>query len=162
MHRSIRSYLAARSRAFALASAFVFTLTSTAACGVSSRDGRDIAADLEGTVGEPMVARLLRDVDLSRAPLEVSAGRAMLERFESADQPRWESFLRESAEQLAGDSVRLTQQVLEDTGRDTQRLTVTLEVQHGTNTRYVPVELELLRDGRRVLVTRARVMAEVR
>lgn len=136
--------------------------TVTAGCGASGRDARDVAADLEGPVGETMVERLLRDVDLTRATLELSAGHSVFERFEGSDQQRLEAFLRETADQLAGDSLRVTQQVIEDTGRDTQRLTLTLEVHYSGGTRFVPVEIDLQRDARKVFVTRARVMAEVR
>jgi hypothetical protein len=134
----------------------------SAGCGTGGRDAHDVAADFEGTVSPAMVEHLVRDVDLERAPLDVSMGHEIAQHFGPGDQQAFESFLRDAANEFAGDRVRVTQQVVEDTGHGTQQLTVTLEVQHGEQTRYVPVVLDLLRDGRRMVITRARVLGSSR
>jgi hypothetical protein len=134
----------------------------SAGCNVGGRDAHDVAADFEGPVSAGMVERLVRDVDLERAPLDISMGREVDEHFGAGDQPAFESFLRRVADELAGDQVRVTQQVVDETGPNSQRLTLTLALEHGGETRYVPVTLDLVREGRRVLVARARVMGSGR
>lgn len=136
---------------------FLLLTAPLAACG--GRDAHDIAADLEGTVSTSTVDRLLRDVDLNRAPVVLSVDREDTQTFGPSDQQAMETAMRETATELAGDHVQITQQVVEDTGTNTQELTVTLAVEHAGQTRYVPVTVDLLRDGRRLLVTAVHVMA---
>lgn len=126
-------------------------------CSAGGRDAQDIAADFEGTISSATVERLMRDVDLSRAPLTVSVTGAESQQFDSDAQSSLESLLRSTLDEMNGDRVRVTQRVVDDTSPTTQQLTLTLEVDHGGQTRYVPLTLDLMRDGRRVLVTRVRV-----
>jgi hypothetical protein len=128
-------------------------------CAGGGRDAHDIAADLEGTVSTSSVDRLLRDVDLSKASVTVSIDHADTQTFGPADQQALESYLRDAATGISGDRVHVTQQVVDDTGANTQQLTVTLEVVHEGATQYIPLAIDLVRDGRRMLVTRVRVMA---
>jgi hypothetical protein len=139
-----------------LLAALLLTLPILGCAG--GRDAHDVAADLEGTVSPQSAERLLRDVDLARAPVEISAGDDFDQTFAQGDQGALEQFLRDAAGDLAGDSVRVTQQTVEETGANAQRLAATLEVQHQGHAVYVPVELDLVRDGRRVFVTHVRVM----
>ncbi len=130
------------------------------ACG--GRDAQDIAADLEGTVSTSTAERLLRNVDLQRAPVVISVDREESQTFGPSDQQALEAALRDAVNEAQGDRVRVTQRVIEDTGSDTQQLTVTLGVEHEGHTRYVPVVMDLQREGRRMIVTRVRVMASSR
>lgn len=128
--------------------------------GCGGRDAHDIAADLEGTVSTSTVDRLLRDVDLQRSPVVIAVDREETQTFGPADQAVLETVLHDAANGLQGDHVQVTQQVIEDTGANTQQLTVTLAVDHqGQATRYVPITMDLLRDGRRLLITQVHVMA---
>jgi hypothetical protein len=140
---------------------FLSTLLSLPGCGAGGRDARDIASDLEGTVGASTAERLLRDVDLTRAAITVSVGGEPEQRFADGDQEAFESSLRGAIALHNGARVRVTQQVVDDTGGNTYRLTVTLAVEEHGETQYVPAALDLLRDGRRMLITRVRVMANV-
>jgi hypothetical protein len=137
---------------------FLLLAAPLIACG--GRDAHDIAADFEGTVSSGTVDRLLRDVDLQRAPVAISVDREETQTFGAADQAALETALRDAANEMQGDRVQITQQVIEDTGANTQQLTVTLSVEHqGQSARYVPVTMDLLRDGRRLLITQVHVMS---
>ncbi|MEI8255041.1 MAG: hypothetical protein WCJ30_05150 [Deltaproteobacteria bacterium] len=130
--------------------------------GCGGRDAQDIAADLEGTVSSSTVDHLLRNIDLQRSPVVVSVDREETQTFGPADQQALEVAVRDAVNESQGDRVQVTQRVLEDTGGETQQLTVTLAVDHQGHTRYVPIAMELLRDGRRMIVTQVRVMASSR
>lgn len=138
-------------------SCMALLLSLSANCNAGGRDAHDVAADFEGTVGPGIIERLVRDTDLERAPLTISVGHQSTF-FTAGDQPALEAFLQRAASDLAGDRIRVTQEVVDDTGPGTQRLTLTLAIEHDGQVRYVPVALDLVRDGRRILVTRARVM----
>jgi hypothetical protein len=114
---------------------------------------------MEGTVSSSTADRLLRDVDLSKSPVTVSVDHGETQTFGPSDQQALESFLRDAVTDSSGARVRVTQQVVDDTGSNTQELTVTLSVEHAGETDYVPVVVDLQRDGRRMIVTHVRVMA---
>lgn len=134
-------------------------LLSVLLAGCGGRDAQDIAADLEGTVSSATVDRVLRNIDLQRSPVVVSVDREDPQTFGPSDQESLEAALRDAINEAQGDRVRVAQRVIEDLGPDTQQLTVTLSVEHRRNTRYVPVALDLQRDGRRMIVTQVHVMA---
>lgn len=127
------------------------------ACASGERDAVDVAADLEGVVTAATVDRLLRDVDLSRAPLSVHVGADDPERFGADGQRALEGFLRRSADELMGAAVEITQRTVEERASGVS-MTLTLRVRRGADERYVPVVLDVVRAGRRWAVTRARVM----
>jgi hypothetical protein len=127
-------------------------------CVGAGRDAHDVASDLEGTVTPAMVERLVRNTDLQQVALSISVGRWVNEHFDREDQPRLESFLRDAADALAGNRVRVTQQVVEDSGPNSQQLTLTVALEQSGQTRYIPVVLDLVRDGKRVVISRVRVM----
>lgn len=134
------------------------TLTlALGACNVGDRSPSDVGDDLEGTVSSAMVERLLRDVDLAHTPLVVHVGSDEPQRYGGDGQRALEDFLRESETQLDGARVEVVQRVVEENGADAS-VTLTLKVQHHGETRFVPVLLEVTRSGRRLAITRARVM----
>lgn len=127
------------------------------ACSSGERDPEDVASDLEGTVTAATVDRLLRDVDLSRAPLTVHVGSDAPERFSAEGQRALEEYLRRAADELSGAAVEITQRSVEERASGVS-VTLTLRVHRGADERYVPVVLDVVRAGRRWAVTRARVM----
>jgi len=127
------------------------------ACSSGERDVDDVASDLEGVVTAASVDRVLRDVDLSRAPLTVHVGAESPERFDAEGQRALEDYLRHAEEELHGAVVEITQRTAEERPTGVT-LTLTLRVRRGGDERYVPVVLDVVRAGRRWAVTRARVM----
>lgn len=127
------------------------------ACSSGERDPDDVASDLEGVVTAASVDRVLRDVDLSRAPLTVSVGGEAPERFDAEGQRALEDYLRRAEEDLHGAVVEITQRTVEERATGVS-MTLTLRVRRGAEERYVPVVLDVVRAGRRWAVTRARVM----
>lgn len=128
-----------------------------AACGSGERDVDDVATDLEGTVTSATVDRVLRDVDLSRAALTIHVGSDAPERFGAEGQQALEEYLRNSAQELSGSVVEITQRSVEERPNGVS-MTLTLRVRKGADERFVPVVLDVVRAGRRWAVTRARVM----
>lgn len=128
-----------------------------AACGSGERDADEVASDLEGVVSSASVDRVLRDVDLSRAPLTIHVGSDAPERFNADSQRALEEYLRGVSQELAGSVVEITQRSVVDRPSGVS-MTLTLRVRKGADERYVPVVLDVVRAGRRWAVTRARVM----
>jgi hypothetical protein len=154
-----------RRPAFKLHSILAFLLLAipfAQGCATGGRDARDVANDLEGPVSSTTVDRLLRDVDLQHTPVSVSMGSEPEQQFGPADQQALETLLREAATSLSGDRAHVTQQVVEDTANGAQQLTVTVSLDHSGEMRYVPMVIDLVRDGRRVLVTHVRIMSSTR
>lgn len=108
-----------------------------------------------------MTQRLLQDVDLVQLGLTVRAGSSETARFGANDQVRFEQLLRAAERALDGDRVRVVQTVTDHAAGPSPTVTVTLAVEHQSRQQYVPVRLELQRDGNRLLVTGVRIMAEV-
>jgi len=127
------------------------------ACSSGERDADDVAGDLEGVVTSATVERLLRDVDLTRTALTIHVGSDAPERFGPDGQRALEDYLRDAAQRMEGAIVEITQRSVEERGSATV-MTLTLRVRQGAEERYVPVALEVVRAGRRWVVTRARVM----
>lgn len=128
-----------------------------AACSSGERDADDVASDLEGVVSPATVDRLLHDVDLTRASLSLHVGTDAPERFGPDGQRALDTYLRDAEGRLAGAVIEVTQRSVEERGSTTV-MTLTLRVRQGGEERYVPVVLEVVRAGRRPVVTRARVM----
>jgi hypothetical protein len=84
------------------------------ACSSGERDVDDVASDLEGVVTAASVDRVLRDVDLSRAPLTVHVGAESPERFDAEGQRALEDYLRHAEEELHGAVVEITQRTAEE------------------------------------------------
>lgn len=127
------------------------------ACSSGERDADDVATDLEGVVTPATVERLLRDVDLTRTAVTIHVGSDAPERFGPDGQRALEDYLRDAAQRLEGASVEITQRSVEERANGVA-ITLTLRVRQGAEERYVPVALEVVRAGRRWVVTRARVM----
>jgi hypothetical protein len=110
-------------------------------------------------VSSATVDHLLRDVDVQHVPVTVSMGSEPEQHFGAGDQQALETLLRDTASSLAGDQAHVTQQVVEDGANGAQQLTVTVSLDHAGEMRYVPMVFDLVRDGRRVLITHVRVMS---
>ena len=137
-------------------------LTTGLVAGCGGRAAHDVALDLEGTVSSSTVERVLRDVDLQRAPVTIAVDRLEPMEYGASDQQALEAALRDAVTDMQDARVHVTQEVVEDTSATTQQLTLTLQVEHASQTEYVPVVLDLLRDGRRMLITHVHVMAASR
>lgn len=138
---------------------FVFVLSAVllGGCNVGERAPADLGDDLEGTVSTAMAERLLRDVDLASAPLVVHVGSDDPQRFGADGQHALEEYLREAVTDLDGARIEVVQSVVEE-GAPEVRVTLTLKVKQGSDTRFVPVLLEVRRTPRKLVITRARVM----
>lgn len=130
-----------------------------AACTPGGREVQALVEDVSGTVDADVAARVLRHVDVVRAPITVTAGRDFERTYGVQDQVAFEQLVREQIGDLSGRSVRVSQQVVDERADDGAAVTLTLVLEGGGQPpRVVPVAMELQRVGGKLLVTQLRVM----